>query len=249
MESHISLFFILQDLSKQMGIPLASIQSMVATMSEANPMMGCRGVRVSITKPEIAEMQVRAILSGAFEAKKEGIDSDLEIMIPLVGTLAETEYVKSIIDKTAAGVWEACGTVVPYKVGTMIETPRACVDAGNIAKIAAFFSFGTNDLTAMTFGYSRDDAPKWIPKYVDCKILPDDPFQTLDVEGVGELIKMAITKGRATNPDIVIGVCGEVGGDERSVPFFVKAGVNYVSCSPYRVPIALLAAAQAALNK
>ena len=168
-------------------------------------------------------------------------------MIPLVGTQAETEHVRGIIDATAAALAAESGTRVEYKVGTMIETPRACVDAGAIARVAEFFNFGTNDLTAMTYGYSRDDAPKWIPKYIDVGILPDDPFQTLDKEGVGSLIRMAIERGRAARPGLPVGVCGEVGGDERSVPFFVAAGVDYVSCSPYRVPVALLAAAQAGM--
>jgi len=236
-----------EELAGDLGVTLAALQTLVATLVEANPMMGCRGVRVSVTKPEIARMQTRAILTAAAEAAAAGFPTAVEIMIPLVGTQAETEHVRGIIDATAAALAAESGTRVEYKVGTMIETPRACVDAGAIARVAEFFNFGTNDLTAMTYGYSRDDAPKWIPKYIDVGILPDDPFQTLDKEGVGSLIRMAIERGRAARPGLPVGVCGEVGGDERSVPFFVAAGVDYVSCSPYRVPVALLAAAQAGM--
>lgn len=194
-------------------------------------------------------MQARAIITAACEVQREGHETNVEIMIPLVGTLAETAFVKQIVDEVAAEVMAALNVRVGYKVGTMIETPRACLDAGNIAKAAEFFSFGTNDLTAMTFGYSRDDAPKWIPRYIEVGILPDDPFITLDKEGVGELVRMAVERGRETRPGMSVGVCGEVGGDERSVPFFIDCGVDYVSCSPYRVPVALLAIAQAGIAR
>ncbi len=220
----------------------------VNQLYEFNPMLGHRGVRLVITYPEIVEMQTRAIIEAAIRVKRQGVRVAPEIMVPLVSTDTELEQVRRIIEATAERVMEEQGVRVLYQIGTMIEVPRACLVADRIAAYAEFFSFGTNDLTQMTFGFSRDDINKFLPDYLEKKILPADPFQTLDTEGVGELIRIAIRKGRSARGNLKIGICGEHGGDPASVAFCHEVGMNYVSCSPYRVPVARLAAAQAALR-
>jgi pyruvate,orthophosphate dikinase len=211
-------------------------------------MLGHRGCRLGITYPEITQMQTRAILEAAIELKQEGYNVLPEIMIPLVGTPQEFRSQKLVIDNTAKEVFEDMRESINYKVGTMIEIPRAALVAGQIAKDAEFFSFGTNDLTQMTFGYSRDDAGKFLGEYLKEGILQEDPFQVLDIEGVGQLVEMATKKGREQKPGLKVGICGEHGGEPHSVTFCYQQGLNYVSCSPFRVPVARLAAAQAALN-
>ncbi|MEZ0535938.1 pyruvate, phosphate dikinase [Caldicellulosiruptoraceae bacterium PP1] len=233
------------DLAKEMGMTFDELKSVVESLHELNPMLGHRGCRLAVTYPEIAEMQTRAIIEAAINVRKEGIDVIPEIMIPLVGEVKELKYVKDIIVKTAEKVMEEKGVKIEYKVGTMIEIPRAALTADEIAKEAEFFSFGTNDLTQMTFGFSRDDAGKFLNDYYDKKIFETDPFARIDENGVGKLVKMAAELGKKTRPDIKLGICGEHGGDPSSVEFCHNAGLNYVSCSPYRVPIARLAAAQA----
>jgi pyruvate,orthophosphate dikinase len=221
----------------------------VRAMHESNPMMGLRGVRLSIYMPEIVEMQVRAIFEAAANMAKKGVVVKPEVMIPLTGTVKELEWIQPRLERIAKQVMEEKGITFEYKFGTMIEIPRAAVTAGEIAKLAQFFSFGTNDLTQMTFGYSRDDAERnFLVKYVEEGILPKNPFQTLDREGVGRLMKMCIEEGRATRPDLEVGICGEHGGDPSSIEFCHIVGNNYVSCSPFRVPVARLAAAHAALK-
>jgi len=237
-----------QEMADDMGIALSIVKQRVESLSEFNPMLGHRGCRLGITFPEITEMQTRAIIEAALNQKKKGIDPHPEIMIPLVGTVAEYENQERIIRATAEAVMAERGEKVHYLVGTMIEIPRACLVAEKIAEKAEFFSFGTNDLTQMTFGYSRDDAGKFLRIYLDNRILKNDPFQTLDQEGVGQLIEMATKKGRGVRDTLKVGICGEHGGDPDSVTFCHKVGMNYVSCSPYRVPIARLAAAQASIN-
>ena len=213
-------------------------------------MMGHRGCRLAVTYPEIAEMQTRAVMQAAINVKKEcGYDIVPEIMIPLVGSEKELAFVKHIVDETAKKVFEEQGMTLNYHVGTMIEIPRAAVTADEIAKQAEFFSFGTNDLTQMTFGFSRDDAGKFLGAYYDKKIYESDPFARLDQVGVGKLVAMAAKLGRESNLDIHLGICGEHGGDPMSVEFCHKVGLDYVSCSPFRVPIARLAAAQAAIKE
>ncbi|MGC8972269.1 MAG: pyruvate, phosphate dikinase [bacterium] len=222
----------------------------VEEMREANPMLGLRGCRLGITRPEINEMQVRAIFEAACELKKEGYNPKPEVMIPLVGHVNELKVVREQLEAVAKKVMEEQGITVDYKFGTMIEVPRAALTAGEIAEYAQFFSFGTNDLTQMTFGYSRDDAEgKFLFVYLEKGILPNDPFQTLDIKGVGRLMEMAVKEGRATRPDLEIGICGEHGGDPDSIMFAHEIGLNYVSCSPFRVPVARLAAAHAALKE
>jgi pyruvate,orthophosphate dikinase len=211
-------------------------------------MLGHRGCRLGITYPEITEMQTRAILSAAIELKRKGKRVYPEIMIPLVGTSEEFIHQHEVVDHAAAELFEEMGDSVEYKVGTMIEIPRAAVVAAKIAEDAEFFSFGTNDLTQMTFGYSRDDAGKFLEVYMKEGILEDDPFQVLDQEGVGTLVEMATNEGRKANENLKVGICGEHGGDPSSVRFCYNLGLNYVSCSPYRVPVARLAAAQAKLQ-
>jgi len=237
-----------QEMADDMGIALSVVKQRVESLSEFNPMLGHRGCRLGITYPEITEMQTRAIIEAALIQKKKGIDAQPEIMIPLVGTVAEFEHQERIIRATAEEVMAERGEKVHYLVGTMIEIPRACLVADKIAEKAEFFSFGTNDLTQMTFGYSRDDAGKFLRIYTDNRILKNDPFQTLDQEGVGQLIEMATKRGKSARDTLKVGICGEHGGDPASVVFCHKVGMNYVSCSPYRVPIARLAAAQASIN-
>jgi len=210
--------------------------------------LGHRGCRLGNTYPEITEMQARAIIEAAINLKKKGIETIPEIMVPLIGTLKEYELQEKIIRETAEKVFAETGQKVEYLVGTMIEIPRAALTADLIASKAEFFSFGTNDLTQMTFGYSRDDAGKFLPVYLQKGLLKNDPFQILDREGVGQLVDMATKKGRSVNPKLKVGICGEHGGEPSSVEFCHMVGMNYVSCSPFRVPIARLAAAQAAIN-
>jgi len=236
------------EMAREMGISVDSVKAKVASLHEFNPMLGHRGCRLGITYPEITEMQARAIFEAACQLIQEGVDAKPEVMVPLVGTVKELASQKEIIVATAKKVMEETGVKVDYSVGTMIEVPRAAVTADEIAKEAAFFSFGTNDLTQMTFGYSRDDAGKFLPDYVAKKILPVDPFRVLDRVGVGQLVQMAVAKGRGINPKLKVGICGEHGGEPSSIEFCHLTGLNYVSCSPFRVPIARLAAAQAALR-
>ncbi len=235
-------------LAEDMGMTFADLKGIVADLHEFNPMMGHRGCRLSVSYPEIAEMQTRAVIEAAINVNKEGMTVVPEIMIPLVGDIKELKYVKDIVVKTATEVIEKSGAELDYKVGTMIEIPRAALTADEIAKEAEFFSFGTNDLTQMTFGFSRDDAGKFLEDYYAKKIYESDPFAKLDQTGVGKLVEMAAKLGKQTRPDIKLGICGEHGGDPSSIEFCHKAGLNYVSCSPFRVPIARLAAAQAAIN-
>ena len=238
-----------EELAKEMGLTLEEVANKVESLAEFNPMLGHRGCRLGITYPEITEMQTRAIIEAALNCKARGIDVHPEIMVPLVGTLKELENQANVINTTAAKVFEERGETVEYKVGTMIEVPRAALTANEIAKVADFFSFGTNDLTQMTFGYSRDDAPKFLKFYKEMGILKVDPFEVLDQEGVGKLVRMGVEKGRATKPELKVGICGEHGGEPSSVKFCANLGMNYVSCSPFRVPIARVAAAQAAVEK
>ena len=238
------------ELAAQMKISVAELTDTVESLHEFNPMLGHRGCRLAVTYPEIAEMQTRAVIESAIEVKQEeGYDIVAEIMIPLVGEVKELKFVKDIVVKTANLVMEEKGVKIDYKVGTMIEVPRAALTADQIATEAEFFSFGTNDLTQMTFGFSRDDAGKFLEDYYARKIYEQDPFARVDQVGVGRLMKMAVEMGRQTRPDIKLGICGEHGGDPSSVEFCHKIGLNYVSCSPFRVPIARLAAAQARVNE
>ena len=240
----------IEKLAKAQGKTVAQIKSIIASLHEFNPMMGHRGCRLAVTFPEIAAMQTRAVIRAAINVQKKHPDWTMvpEIMIPLVGEVKELKYVKDIVVKTADEELAAAGVKMKYLVGTMIEIPRAALTADQIATEAEFFSFGTNDLTQMTFGFSRDDAGKFLGAYYDKKIYESDPFAKLDQVGVGKLVKMAAEMGRATRPDIHLGICGEHGGDPSSVEFCHKVGLDYVSCSPFRVPIARLAAAQAAIR-
>lgn len=235
-------------MAKEMGVSVQEIQHRVNSLSEHNPMLGHRGCRLGNTYPEITAMQTKAILGAAIQLKKEGHDPHPEIMVPLIGIVNEFDAQEKVIRDTAKALFKEEGVEIPFRVGTMIEIPRAALTADNIAKKAEYFSFGTNDLTQMTFGYSRDDIASFLPVYLDKKILNVDPFQVLDQNGVGQLIKMAVDKGRNTRPNLTCGICGEHGGEPSSVKFCHKVGLNYVSCSPFRVPIARLAAAQAAVE-
>lgn len=232
----------------ELGIKPEKFYEIVQSLKEFNPMLGHRGCRLGITYPEITEMQTRAILEAATELKIKGVEVYPEIMIPLIGTPQEFRNQKNVIDRTAKVVFDELGESVDYKVGTMIEIPRAALVADQIAIDAEFFSFGTNDLTQMTFGYSRDDSGKFLNDYLDNGILQDDPFEVLDIEGVGQLVRMATLNGRMQKPELKVGICGEHGGEPKSVAFCYQQGLNYVSCSPFRVPVARLAAAQAALH-
>jgi pyruvate,orthophosphate dikinase len=227
-----------------------SLLSTVESLHELNPMLGHRGCRLGIAYPEITEMQARAIFEAACECKKNGIDARPEVMIPLIASKEELENQKAVVEKVAKETLERYDIPdLHYLIGTMIELPRAALLADEVAEVAQFFSFGTNDLTQTTFGLSRDDAGKFLPMYVEKGILPADPFQKLDQAGVGKLVKWATEKGRETQEDLKVGICGEHGGEPTSVEFCHKVGLNYVSCSPYRVPIARLAAAQAVLKE
>ena len=237
-----------RELAQIMGVSYDYIRQRVDSLHESNPMLGHRGCRLGNTYPEITEMQTRAILGAALELKKEGVETHPEIMVPLTGIVNEFANQEKIIRETAAKLFQERGSSIEFKVGTMIEIPRAALTADRIATKAEFFSFGTNDLTQMTFGYSRDDIASFLPAYLDMKILKNDPFQILDQNGVGQLVQMATEKGRSVRPDLKCGICGEHGGEPSSVEFCHRVGLNYVSCSPFRVPIARLAAAQAALR-
>ncbi len=247
---HLDMTEEIEELAKNLGYTVEEVKQKINALHEANPMMGHRGCRLAVTYPEIAEMQTRAVLQAAINVKKEcGYDIVPEIMIPLVGSKKELDFVKNTVDETAKKVFAEQGMTLNYHVGTMIEIPRAAVTADEIAQSAEFFSFGTNDLTQMTFGFSRDDAAKFLGSYYDNKIFESDPFARLDQDGVGKLVQMAAEKGRSTRPDIKLGICGEHGGDPSSIAFCHKVGLNYVSCSPFRVPIARLAAAWAAIEE
>ncbi|MBR1558952.1 MAG: pyruvate, phosphate dikinase, partial [Clostridia bacterium] len=238
------------ELANEMGIEVEHLKQTIEGLHEFNPMMGHRGCRLAVTYPEIAEMQTEAVISAAINVNRKHPEYNIvpEIMIPLVGEVKELKFVKDVVVATADRLIKEAGVNMKYHVGTMIEIPRAAVTAGDIAKEAEFFSFGTNDLTQMTFGFSRDDAAKFLGAYYEQKIYEFDPFAKLDQTGVGALVKMAAEAGRATRPDIHLGICGEHGGDPSSIEFCHKIGLDYVSCSPFRVPIARLAAAQAAIN-
>lgn len=237
-------------LAKEMSLDVDELTSIIEGLHEFNPMLGHRGCRLAVTFPEIAVMQTRAVMEAAIETIEEtGYDIVPEIMIPLVGDKKELKYVKDYVVETAEKVMEEKGKKIEYKVGTMIEVPRAAVVADEIAEEAEFFSFGTNDLTQMTFGFSRDDAGKFLDDYYTKKIYESDPFAKLDQDGVGKLVKMAVELGRKTRPDIKLGICGEHGGDPSTVEFCDSIGLNYVSCSPFRVPIARLAAAHAVVKQ
>ncbi|MDD5709305.1 MAG: pyruvate, phosphate dikinase [Candidatus Marinimicrobia bacterium] len=238
-----------KEMAEEMGIPVETIRDKVHSLEEMNPMLGHRGCRLGNTYPEITEMQTRAIIEAALNCKAKGIDAKPEIMVPLIGTKAEYDLQDAIIRATAEKVFEEKDARVDFLVGTMIEIPRAALLADEVAKSAEFFSFGTNDLTQMTFGYSRDDAGKFLPIYLEKQLLKDDPFQKLDQEGVGQLVEIGTQRGRSSRPDLKVGICGEHGGEPSSVKFCHKVGMNYVSCSPFRVPIARLAAAQAAIEE
>lgn len=237
-----------EEMAKAMGVTVDYIRQRVESLCEHNPMLGHRGCRLGNTYPEITQMQTRAILSAAIDLKREGLDPHPEIMVPLTGILYEFEAQEKVIRDEAAALFKEEGIEIPFKVGTMIEIPRAALTADKIASRAEYFSFGTNDLTQMTFGYSRDDIASFLPVYLEKKILKVDPFQVLDQNGVGQLVDMAVKKGRSVRPDLKCGICGEHGGEPSSVKFCDKVGLNYVSCSPFRVPIARLAAAQAAIE-
>ncbi|MEF3274549.1 MAG: pyruvate, phosphate dikinase [Chloroflexus sp.] len=239
----------IEALAAKIGVDPRKIKARVESLREANPMLGFRGCRLGLLYPEITEMQARAIFKAAVKVKSEGIDVYPEVMIPLVGFVSELKLQEEIVRRVAAEVFAESGIEVPYLVGTMIELPRAALVADEIAQVAEFFSFGTNDLTQTTLGLSRDDSGRFLPAYVEKKLIPDDPFQTIDQRGVGQLVHIGTERGRATRPNLKVGICGEHGGDPASIEFFHRVGLNYVSCSPYRVPIARLAAAQAALGE
>ena len=238
-----------KELAEEMGLTIEEVKSKCDSLEEFNPMLGHRGCRLGNTYPEITEMQARAIIEAALNVKARGISVHPEIMVPLVGVVKELQMQADIINRTAQTVFAERGDTVPYKIGTMIEVPRAALVADQIATVADFFSFGTNDLTQMTFGYSRDDAPKFLKFYKDLGIIKTDPFEVLDQEGVGQLVEMGVKKGRSTKSELKVGICGEHGGEPSSVKFCARLGMNYVSCSPFRVPIARVAAAQAAVEE
>jgi pyruvate,orthophosphate dikinase len=238
----------LEALAKRTGTTIEQVKVKIAALAEVNPMLGHRGCRLGISYPEITEMQARAIFEAAVECTRSGISVHPEIMIPLVGDVEELKRQRAVVDRVAGEVFAHKGMSVEYSVGTMIELPRAALLADEIAREAEFFSFGTNDLTQTTFGLSRDDAGRFLPFYVEAGILKRDPFVTLDESGVGQLVEIAVERGRKTRPDIKLGICGEHGGDPDSVAFCHRIGLNYVSCSPFRVPVARLAAAQAAIG-
>jgi pyruvate,orthophosphate dikinase len=238
----------IKQFARSAGRDEAHVRRLVEKHHEANPMLGHRGCRLGISHSEITEMQSRAIFEAAAEMLKEGFDVRPEVMVPLVGTVAELVHQKKIIRRVATEVMGEFGVSVPYTVGTMIEVPRAALMADEIAKVAEFFSFGTNDLTQTTYGISRDDAGSFLPRYIEEGIYQDDPFAVIDREGVGQLVQMATWDGKQRRPTLKVGICGEHGGDPKSVEFFDEVGLDYVSCSPFRVPVARLAAAHAALK-
>jgi pyruvate,orthophosphate dikinase len=239
------------ELAQVLGVAPEAVQARVSRLHEANPMLGHRGCRLSVTYPEILEMQVRAIVEAAIHCRKQRIDARPEIMIPLVGTDRELELLGNLTRATIDAVKKEMkfSGALEIPVGTMIEVPRAALTADEVARHAEFFSFGTNDLTQMTFGFSRDDVNSFLPDYLKKELLPVDPFQSLDTSGVGQLVEMATAKGRGTRKNLKVGICGEHGGDPASVAFCHRVGLDYVSCSPFRVPVARLAAAQAALKE
>jgi len=237
-----------KELAEEMHISLQAVKNKVSELEEFNPMLGHRGCRLGNTYPEITVMQTRAIIEAALNLKEKGIICKPEIMVPLIGTVQEFVVQEQIIRSTANKIFEERNDTIEYLVGTMIEIPRAALMADRIAEHADFFSFGTNDLTQMTFGYSRDDAGKFLPIYIEKGILKVDPFEVLDQEGVGQLVKIGTQRGRSTKPNLKVGICGEHGGEPSSVEFCYKTGMDYVSCSPYRVPIARLVSAQAAIK-
>jgi len=236
-------------LASDLGIERAALDKKIQSTTEFNPMLGHRGCRLAVTFPEIYEVQVRAIIEAACHCAKDGIRTQPEIMIPLVAGMRELASIRERVDTTAKEVMVEQGRRIKFTVGTMIEVPRAALRADQIAKVADFFSFGTNDLTQMTMALSRDDSGKFLPAYVEQGLMLADPFVTLDREGVGELVRHGVAAGRSTSPDLKIGICGEHGGDPRSVQFCDEIGLDYVSCSPFRVPIARLAAARAVLEQ
>jgi len=237
------------DVARELGVSVEEVEERNRKLKEANPMLGHRGCRLGVTYPEIYDMQVRAIIGAACEVAAEGVETKPEIMIPLVGSTKEMSVMRELAVKAAGEVLSAEKSRVSYTVGTMIELPRACLVADRIAEDAEFFSFGTNDLTQTTYGISRDDVKGFMPAYVEADIYPIDPFQRLDQEGVGDLMRIGIERGRKTRPEIKLGICGEHGGEPTSVKFCHRIGLSYVSCSPFRVPIARLAAAQAAVEE
>ena len=246
---HLDMEDEIAELAKNLGRTVEEVKAKITALHESNPMMGHRGCRLAVTYPEIAEMQTRAVMQAAINVRKEcGYDIVPEIMIPLVGSKKELAFVKKIVVDTIEKIFAEQGTTMEYHIGTMIEIPRAAVTADEIAEEAEFFSFGTNDLTQMTFGFSRDDAGKFLDSYYENKIFESDPFARLDQDGVGKLVKMAAKLGRETRPNIKLGICGEHGGDPSTIEFCHNVGLNYVSCSPFRVPIARLAAAHAAIK-
>jgi pyruvate,orthophosphate dikinase len=238
-----------RELAKEKKMSYEEIKSRIDALHEVNPMMGLRGVRLGIVRPEITQMQFRALFEATAKLMKKEKNPILEIMVPLTISITELKHQKAIADKVQKEVESNFGVKINYLFGTMIEIPRATLVADKIAEVAQFFSFGTNDLTQMTFGFSRDDVNAIINTYIEEKIIPNDPFNTLDQEGVGQLVRLGTERGRKTNPNLKIGVCGEHGGDPLSVEFFYKTGFNYVSCSPFRVPVARLAAAQSAIKQ
>ena len=240
----------IEEIAGEMGLSAVEVKDTITSLHEFNPMMGHRGCRLAVSYPEIAEMQTRAILEAAINVSKKHPDWKIvpEIMVPLAGEVKELAYVKSIIVDTANKLFDEVGSKVDYLVGTMVEVPRAALTADEIAQEAEFFSFGTNDLTQMCMGFSRDDAGRFLGVYYDKKLYEQDPFARIDQKGVGKLVEMGVQLGRKTRPDIHLGICGEHGGDPSSVEFFHRVGLDYVSCSPFRVPVARLAAAQAAIR-
>jgi len=238
----------IKELADIMGVPLAKLKERIESLHEFNPMLGHRGCRLGVTYPEIYAMQVRAIIEAACEVAKAGVKVLPEIMIPLVADVRELKFLKEKSKTICDEIIAAAGISLDYMIGTMIELPRAALTADVIAQEAEFFSFGTNDLTQTTYGLSRDDAGKFLPEYIDKKIFANDPFVSIDTDGVGALIEIGVTRGRTTRPDLKVGICGEHGGEPKSIEFCHRTALNYVSCSPFRVPIARLAAAQAALT-
>jgi pyruvate,orthophosphate dikinase len=237
----------IEALAGRIGMDADKLEAKIRSLHEFNPMLGHRGCRLGITFPEIYQMQVRAIMEAACAVKRDGVDVRPEIMVPLVGLRAELAWLRERVVAVADAVIAQTGVELAYLVGTMIEVPRAALTAGEIASVSDFFSFGTNDLTQMTFGFSRDDSTKFMRDYAEAGVLPRDPFETIDIAGVGRLVRLATEEGRAARPDLKVGVCGEHGGDPASVRFMHDIGLDYVSCSPFRVPVARLAAAQAAM--